>query len=65
MFNLTTKILTTKDNPVDGSMYYDTVNNKLYTYINYYWKEIIYGINDDININIKRKEKIISMKSRV
>jgi hypothetical protein len=65
MFNLTTKISTTKDNPVEGSMYYDTANNKLYTYINFNWKEIIYGINDDININIKRKEKIISMKSRV
>lgn len=65
MFNLSTKILTTKDNPVEGSMYYDFGNNKLYTYINCNWVEIFYVINNDININIKRKEKIISIKSRV
>jgi hypothetical protein len=66
MFNLTTKILTTKDNPVEGSIYYDIPNNKLYTYINYNWEEIMYGISNGINdINIKRKDKIISMKNRV
>ena len=64
MFNLSTKILTTKDNPVEGSMYFDMSSSRLYCYTNSNWIEVIYGIFDNDDINIKRKEKIINIKSR-
>ncbi len=63
MFNLSTKILTKKIILWMDQWYFDMMSSKLYCYTNSNWIEVIYGIFDDINI--KRKEKIINIKSRV
>jgi hypothetical protein len=62
MYNTTT-ISTTKDNPVEGSMYFNTNNQNLYVYTNGNWIEVIYDVFDDINI--KRKNKMINIQNRV
>ena len=37
MFNLSTKILTTKDNPVDGSMYFNMMSSIIKYSVNYFY----------------------------
>lgn len=56
MYN-TTKLSTTKDNPVEGSMYFNTNNQNLYFYTNGNWIEVIYSKFADNDINIKKKRK--------